>query len=126
MSSRISDVHYKTFQGPQTTASGDDKIQLSGLPTPKYWLRGVSVSVAATAAVTAGGARVDFVTNGASITEPPSQGDILLSFPAANIYGTLSFLLPEDSYIEIVDDGLWVTSIDGNALNFYNITLYYT
>ena len=124
MSSRISDVHYKTFVST-SSATSNDKIQLSTeLPSPTCWLRGVQLSFQTGGSLVVGGSRFDFLTSESA--DPTDQADILLSFPVSELYGTVSFLLPEDSYIEITDSELWVTSIDVGALDTYLITLYYT
>ena len=74
---------------------------------------------------TSGGTRFDFITDPAG-SSAPAQDKILVSFPVPYYFGTQNFFLPEDSYFEINDSELYITSSEAAVLNNYSITLYYT
>jgi hypothetical protein len=126
MSYRVSDVKSKLYSGPPGGGSGaGDRIQLEELPTPICWLRGVQY-VLPTSDVSAGipGFRFDLVTEDGSGTV--NQEDILISFPSPYFFGTQNFFFPADSYFEIVDSSLYVTSANAHALDNFSLTVYYT
>ncbi|MBF86100.1 MAG: hypothetical protein CL489_16730 [Acidobacteria bacterium] len=125
MQHRISDVHYKFYKFT-TDRDANDRIQLEGLPTPTCWLRGVQFSnMASQFFLPADGHRFDFVTDGNG-TGIPTEEEILISFPAPYYFGTQNYFFPEDSYLEILDSQLYVTSDLDDILENCAVTVYFT
>ena len=124
MSVRISDVKAKFYSESGGGHLANAIVQLEDLPSPTCWLRGLQYLVPEVG-VTGASKRFDFVKSN-TITAPPSQEEILFSFPSPYFYGTQNFFFPEDSYFEITDSELYITSAEAGLLNNYAIMVYYT
>ena len=117
-----SDVQSITQRG-SGSPSADDHVQISGLPTPLCWIRGLVVSYAHSDAASMG-VRLDFVTT--SSAGAPTENQILFSIPCnGRQSGMSTFMLPEDFYIKVTDGDLYVTSGSDVVLSNYSITLFY-